>query len=101
MVIEDGHGGSRVPLQLLLFGLVDPVVQPIGLHLQLPVLHDLLVNDLLLKRGLNLSVVVPVVFESLIRILPVDHVPDARLDQLIDVLRRDYEVIGAHLHLVL
>ncbi len=87
MVVEDGHGGSRVPLQLLLISLVDPVVQPVGLHFQLPVLHNLSVNALLLKRGLDLSIVVPVVSEGLIRILPVDHVPDARFNQLIDVLR--------------
>lgn len=48
VVIEYGHRGRGVSLQLPLLSLVNPVVQPIGLYLQLPLLHDLLVYDLLL-----------------------------------------------------
>ena len=48
VVIEDGYGGSGVSLKLPHLSLINSVIQPIRLALQLPVLHYILVDGLLL-----------------------------------------------------
>ena len=86
MIVKDRHCGSWVPLEFLLLGLIDSVVEPVRLPLKFPIIEYILIEGLFLEFSFDFMVVVPVVLEGLVAVCPFNHVPDTRLDQLIDVL---------------